>query len=102
MEFSQKYVTIAGIATIVFVGLSYLFGSLGFETLENLSIEIVRWFSGVTALAFAGYNAQNSVRASSYNKYVKQCQTSGEEAESDDSDSNETPVLLSKTKGDKK
>ena len=96
LEFSQKYVLSAGLAMFLFALLSFLMSSLGKETLENLSIEMVRMFGNVAAIAFAGYNVQNSVRAVSYDKYIGKAQDFGTAFEDDNSDSNETPISLCK------
>ena len=90
LEFSQKWLIGSAIFTIFFVGLSYLFSVLEIDTLETLSSTIVQVGIGGTAIQFLGYNAQNSVRAFSADKYG----ISTSKKTSDEEDSEEMPVDL--------
>lgn len=90
LEFSQKWLIGFAVFTMICVGLSYLFSVLGLDTLENLSITIVQVCIGGVAVQFLGYNAQNSVRAFSADKYG----ISTNKEESSEEDSEETPVNL--------
>ena len=90
LEFSQKWLLGSAIFTVFFVGLSYLFSVLGIDTLETLSSTIVQVGIGGTAIQFLGYNAQNSVRAYSADKYG----ISTSEQDSAEEDSDEMPIEL--------
>ena len=90
LEFSQKWLIGFAVFTMICVGLSYLFSVLGLDTLENLSITIVQVCIGGVAVQFLGYNAQNSVRAYSADKYGISTSTQ----DSTEEDSEEMPVEL--------
>ena len=90
LEFSQKWLIGFAVFTMICVGLSYLFSALGLDTLENLSISVVQVCIGGVAVQFLGYNAQNSVRAYSADKYG----ISTSEQDSAEEDSDETPIEL--------
>lgn len=86
LEFSQKWLIGWGIVTIFFCLLSFAWSALGFDALESLTISIVQVIGIVDAASFSGYVVQNSIRASSANKYgYTKVDTSVE-------DSDETPI----------
>jgi len=86
LEFSQKWLLGWSIATLCACIIAYTWSALGFDALENLAISIVQVLGAIDVASFAGYTAQNSVRAHSANKFGPKII----EEEKDDSD--EIPI----------
>lgn len=68
-EFSKMIISVFLFSGIIFTALSYVLAFMGMETVEELSIEIVKTIWGTDGLVFFCYTTQNGIRAWSRNKY---------------------------------
>lgn len=82
-EFSKRWLVAVVVVSTLFTAASYILSWMDKNPVENLSIAIVQIMWAVDGVCFIGYNAQNSIRAYSQNKFSTTSQTlrEGEEAD---------------------
>lgn len=81
IEFSKKLLVALLAISFFFTLLSYVLAFLGKETVENLSIEILRIIWLTDGIGVSAYSILNGTRAYSLNKYTSNAKKSKEETE---------------------
>ncbi len=69
LEFTQKWLIGCGIATVVFLAMSFIWSMLGFDPLQDLSAAIVQTTLSLDGVSVGAYALQNRVCAYSADRW---------------------------------